>query len=448
MKDENILYWIWLAEACGIASKSFGRLVTRYDDPFELYRLEEEEIEHLEGADPLLKERLGNKSLESAYSILRYCKQNKVEVVTYADPRYPARLRAIEDPPVLLYCLGKFPDVNRRLCIAAVGTRKMSEYGQETAYRIAYELASAGTVVVSGMALGIDAVCASAALEADGSTVAVLGCGVSVVYPKEHATLMKAIAKKGAVITEYPPDERPIGRNFPRRNRIISGLCQGTLIVEGAPGSGALITASLAIAQGRELFALPGKVDDNNSEGPNELIQNGAHVALQADDILHFYDFLYHDVIDYKNLSRAKRHGHAAEGALKKYGVASAVSRAPRKRSAPLTETAVSAETVPAPAAAAPRKHVTKPVTAEAPAVAVAEEPKKTPVSVDRSQEILVSLDDTSRKVLESMPLDRAVNPDAIAATGLDMGDVMTSLTMLELGGFVTSLPGGLYMRK
>ena len=447
MKDENILYWIWLAKACGFASKSFGRLVAHYDDPFELYRLEEEEIEHLEGADRVLKDRLCNKSLEAAYSTLRYCKQNKVDMITYRDPRYPARLRTIEDPPAVLYCRGKFPDVNRRLCIATVGTRRMSEYGRDTAYRISYELASAGVVVVSGMALGVDGICAAAAMEAGGSTVAVLGCGISTAYPKEHAGLMEKIAQKGAVITEYPPDEPPNGCNFPRRNRIISGICQGALVVEGAPGSGALITASRAIAQGRELFALPGKVGDDNSEGPNELIQSGAHVALAAEDILHFYDFLYHDVINYKHLSRAKKQTHDAALMMKRYGVSSRPLRTSRRAE---NEPRLAEEA--APVARAPRnrtKKETVTVTTDVPVFATASNEASTSESarVDRSQEILVSLDDTSRKVLEAMPLDRAVSPDALAATGLDMGDVMTALTMLELGGFVSSLPGGLYTR-
>ncbi len=437
MKDENILYWIWLSEACGSASKSFVNLATRYDDPFEIYRLEEDEIEHLEGVGRILREHLCDKSLEGAYSILRYCKQNKVDIVTYGDPRYPARLRTIEDPPVLLYCLGKFPDMNRRLCIATVGTRTMSEYGQDTAYRIAYELSSAGAVLVSGMALGIDGVCASAAMEAGGTTVAVLGSGISVVYPKEHTRLMESIVRHGAVITEYPPMERPNGDNFPRRNRIISGLCQGTLIVEGAPGSGALITASMAIAQGRELFALPGKVDDRNSKGPNELIQNGAHVALHADDILSFYDFLYHDVINYKGLARAKKQTLSPLRTIKKYGVSSRPLRTAATPPVPTEDKALPAE----PKRAVKKKSAEVPVTPE-------KKNEQASVSADRSQEILVSLDDTTRKVLEAMPCDRPVSPDALAATGLDMGDVMTALTMLELGGFVSSLPGGLYTRK
>lgn len=446
MKDENILYWIWLAEACGVASKSFGRLVTRYDDPFEIYRLEEDEIEQLEGADRVLKDRLCDKSLEAAYAILRYCKQNKVDVVAYTDPRYPARLRAIEDPPVLLYCLGRMPDFDRQLSVATVGTRKMSEYGRDTAYRISYELAAAGAVVVSGMALGIDGVCAAAALEAGGSTVAVLGCGISVAYPKEHTGLMAAIARHGAVVTEFSPMERPNGRNFPRRNRIISGLCQGTLIVEGTRGSGALITASLAIAQGRELFALPGKVGDGNSNGPNELIQSGAHVALQAEDILHFYDFLYHDVINYKQLSRAKKQGHKVASVLGRYGVSSRAVRMAHAEEAPVAPEGVVAEAATTERTEAARMRAPKKPKREADSVSAFAENKR--ATSDRSQELLVSLDDTTRNVLEAMPLDRAVSPDALAAKGLDTGDVMTALTMLELAGFVVSLPGGLYTRK
>ena len=261
MKDENILYWIWLSERCGVASREFGRLIEKYENPFDLYRLEEEELEHLEGISLALKSRLGDKALDSAYSIMRYCKEKKVDIIYYSDPRYPERLKRIETPPVLLYCFGKFPNFNDRLCIGMVGTRRMSEYGKQSAYKISYELASAKAVIVSGMALGIDGVCACGALSAGGDTVAVLGCGISVVYPKEHKKLMAAIGRCGAVITEYPPMEKPNSQNFPKRNRIISGLCQGVVIVEGVVGSGALITASRAIAQGRDVFALPGKIN-------------------------------------------------------------------------------------------------------------------------------------------------------------------------------------------
>ena len=441
MRDENTLYWLWLAEKCGIASKQFGRLIEKYDDPFDVYRLSEDEIEQLEGINGALRAKLCEKDLENSYSILKYCKENRVDIISYGDSRYPARLKNIEDAPILLYCLGHFPDFNSALCIGIVGTRKMSEYGKQSAYKIGYELSSAGAIVVSGMALGVDGAAASGALSAGGRTVAVLGCGISVVYPKEHKKLMEEISRKGAVITEYPPTEAPHGHNFPKRNRIISGLCQGVLVVEGAAGSGALITARRAIDQGREVFALPGKIDESNSEGPNELIREGAYPALCSDDILRHYDFLYHDVIDYSKHTKAKRKVARgdADAALKKYGVGSRVLKfandpkpqEPAQTQTPDEECFVLEE---------------KREEEQAPIEQASAEKRES--MADNSAELLAGLDETTRRVFESLPIDKAVSPDALAAAGIGVGDAITSLTMLELCGLVSSLPGGLYVRK
>ncbi|MBE6546638.1 MAG: DNA-protecting protein DprA [Ruminococcaceae bacterium] len=439
MNDENRLYWIWLSEKCGIASREFRRLAEHYEDPFELYSMSDSEIEGLEGIGAALKARLCDKTLESAYAILRYCRSHRVTILPYGDAQYPARLRTIEDPPVLLYVLGDLPDLNDRLCIGMVGTRKMSEYGRQSAYTISYELAAANAVVVSGMALGVDGVSACGALAAGGTTVAVLGCGISVVYPKEHEKLMKAIARHGAVITEYPPDERPFGGNFPKRNRIISGLCQGVLVVEGAAGSGALITAQKAISQGRELFALPGKINESNSDGPNELIRHGANVALCAEDILRHYDFLYHDRISYKGLQRAKRERPEEERVLRQYGVAAVYAGGRKKR-----KVADFMENSGAYAEQAPPKEPF-PQQMQVPPSA---EPKPKKVTHTASAEALNALDETTRKIFAALPLDRAVSPDAPELSEIGIGEVITALTLLELSGLVESLPGGLYIRK
>lgn len=429
MKDENRLYWIWLSQRCGVASKDFGRLMERFDDPFEIYRLEEEEIEQLLGISPTQKIRLFDKSLEDAYSILRYCKQKGIDIVAYTDKRYPSRLRSIEDPPVLLYLKGKMPDMDNRLCVGMVGTRKISEYGKDSSYKISYELAAANTVVVSGMALGVDGVSACGALAAGGQTVAVLGSGISVVYPREHQKLMDAIAKRGAVVSEYPPFEKPLPHNFPKRNRIISGMCQGVLVIEGSAGSGALITANKAISQGRELFALPGKINESNSDGPNELIKNGALVALSADDILVHYDFLYHDCINYANLRKAKKGIPDVDAALKKYGAA-AECIVKRERNS----------------------NTQKPTTQK---TEQTEQTAKAEVkqNTDRSAETahtaqIEGLDENSKKVYLAMPTDRAVSPDLLSVDGLGVGDVITALTMLEISGLVSSVAGGMYIRK
>ena len=324
--------------------------------------------------------------------------------------------------------MGRLPDMNDRLCVGIVGTRKMSEYGRQTTYKISYELASSHAVVVSGMALGVDGVSACGALAAGGLTVAVLGCGISVTYPKEHAKLMREISKHGAVVTEFPPSEKPFGGNFPKRNRIISGLCQGVLVIEGAMGSGALITAKKAVSQGRDLFALPGKVDDSNSDGPNELIRNGAQATLCTEDILRYYDFLYHDRINYGGLQKAKAKSRSVDDALRRYGVASLYDRRSVSPTMPAEEPVTSEETVRTASASVPEKTVE--------------------IKADASTAILSSLDETTRQIFEAMPLDRAVSPDSLLSQGVDMGTVITALTMLEISGLVSSLPGGLYVRK
>lgn len=449
MKQKNALYWIWLSLVCGAASKDAAYLCSQYEDPFELYRLDEDELSCMEHVSAVTRERLGDKSLDEAYSILNDCHRDRVDIIPYADPRYPVRLRTIENPPVLLYCLGRLPDLNQRLCVAMVGTRRMSEYGRQAAYRIAYELSASRVVVVSGMALGVDAVSACGALEAGGTTVAVLGCGLRTVYPKEHKDLMDAIVRQGAVITEYPPYAKPCGYHFPQRNRIISGLSQGVLVVEGNMGSGALITASHAVAQGRDLFALPGKIDETSSDGPNELIRQGANIVLAAEDILCFYDFLYHKEIRSEALNKAKRHSSRVDEGLRRYGVDLArcrvepssqneempngegtrVASPPKKKSAPETAVPISDDTTHADAPPAP--------TSEA-----------ADGHPDCSEELLASVDATTRRVFSLMPTDKAVTPDHLAAEGIDIGDVITSLTLLEIVGLISTLPGGMYVRR
>ena len=448
MGDGKILYWIWLSEKCGAASREFGRLVASHDDPFELYRMDEDEIEHLDGIGRSLKERLCDKSLETAYSILKTCQKERADIITYSDKRYPARLRTIEDPPVLLYCLGRFPDFNTRLCIGMVGTRKMSEYGMQTSYSISYELASAGAVVVSGMALGIDSVCACGALEAGGETVAVLGCGISVVYPKQHKKLMQIIAKRGAVVSEYPPSEIAHGYNFPKRNRIISGLCQGTLIIECSVKSGAMITASRAIDHGRELFALPGKVNESNSDGPNLLIRQGANVALRSDDILDYYDFLYGDVINRKAHANSKKNSLVSERALQKYGVSWKKYGERYEGRSNETEEYISYPAQTKNEKAEQKKDISQNNTNTVPDT-VKEQAVLSDTEARKRKEIIASLDRVSQKVYEYMPSDKSsVTADVIAACGIDVGDVITALTMLELAGLVSSLPGGAYVRN
>lgn len=206
-------------------------------------------------------------------------------VLTSADADYPAPLREIYDPPAVIYVKGRWTE-HDRIAVAIVGSRHCSRYGERTAGHLAYELALRGVTVVSGMARGIDAAAHWGALKAAGRTLAVLGNGLSSIYPPEHRELAEAIAQHGAVLSEYPMRMPPMGQNFPRRNRLISGLSLGVVVVEAAAKSGALITADQALEQGREVFAVPGAVDSWTSEGTHQLLKQGAKLVTSVEDIL------------------------------------------------------------------------------------------------------------------------------------------------------------------
>lgn len=208
----------------------------------------------------------------------------EVRIIPFCDREsYPSLLRTIPDPPALLYMRGTLPPAE---ALAVVGARQASESGRRLTEAICSELASRGIAIVSGLARGIDTAAHRGALAAGGFTVAVLGCGIDTVYPPENRRLYQQIAQSGAILSEYPPGAPPLAGHFPGRNRIISGLCRGTLIVEAAEKSGSLITADFALEQGREVFAVPGPVFAPTAGGVNGLLKDGAHLVTEAEDIL------------------------------------------------------------------------------------------------------------------------------------------------------------------
>lgn len=208
-----------------------------------------------------------------------------IKIVTYMDSAYPSCLKAIFDPPLVLYILGKFPFPDKNN-LAIVGSRQATLYGRLMANSLAKEIAGFGVSIVSGMARGIDTAAHRGALEGDGWTIAVLGSGLDIVYPAENAWLMKEIVASGTVISEFPLGTRPLRQNFPRRNRIIAGLSMGVVVIEATKRSGALITTEYALENGREVFAVPGRIDSRYSEGTNSLIKQGAKLVTNVRDIL------------------------------------------------------------------------------------------------------------------------------------------------------------------
>ena len=248
---------------------------------------------------------LERKDISGAEAIEEQCRKTGVEILCLQDADYPDRLRSIEDPPPVIYIKGKLPPVDDRLCIGVVGTRKSSEYGRATAERIAFELAEKGGVVVTGLAEGIDSAAARGALQAGGTVIAVLGTGVDVVYPAWNTQLQDTVAEVGALVSEYPPGSTATRYSFPRRNRIISGLSLGIAVVQAPQKSGALITAAHAQEQGRDVFVVPGAVDDPGFLGSNALIRDGAQLIRGGADILEEYSFRYPELL--RNSARSRQ---------------------------------------------------------------------------------------------------------------------------------------------
>ena len=284
-------YWLWLTSM--LPPLKVAKLMRRYATPEEVYFAGEKELGELDFLAPEDIEALSKKSFDMAEHILEQCDIKNIGIVTLQDARYPRALRDIDDPPGVLYIKGSLNPLAIEPAVAIVGTRGATPYGLNAAAMFSYNLAKSGMVIVSGMAKGIDTLAHQGALRANKPTAAVLGCGADVVYPSENESLYNDIINLGAVISEFPPGTRPLGVNFPRRNRIMSGLGVGVLIVEAPLKSGALITARVAREQGRDVFAVPGGIDAPNSIGCNRLIRDYAVLAAEPADILGEYILQY-----------------------------------------------------------------------------------------------------------------------------------------------------------
>lgn len=283
---EDKLYWLALNMVPGVGPIAYRNLVTVFHDPEQVFSASPKALAAVEG--------VGEKTImaikdfpaeETAGEELKKVRDLGVYILTFTDQGYPKNLLQIYDPPPLLYCRGEFDDEASPM-VAMVGSRKGSPYGRAVTKRMSRELASAGVTIVSGMARGIDTCAHLGALEAGGKTIAVFGCGIDIMYPPENESLFRDIIDHGAVISEFPLSTPPEGKNFPKRNRIISGLSLGVVIVEASSDSGSLITASYALEQGREVFAVPGNVGMATSQGTNALIKQGAKLVEGAQDIL------------------------------------------------------------------------------------------------------------------------------------------------------------------
>ena len=278
--------WIWLTLATGVNNPKHKRIYEAYDSIADFYNGGVYEWRLCGVFSPKDIDALENTKLSQADEVINTCKKLGHDIICIDDPRYPQKLRDIYAPPCVLYVWGELPSVDDRLSIAMVGTRKATQYGVMASHKLSASLSKLGVVIVSGGALGIDSASHIGTLEADGKTICVLGCGIDYRYLMSNASMRKNIASTGAVISEYPPGTQAYPSNFPTRNRIISGLSDGVIVVEADEKSGSLITVNHALEQGREVFAVMGNINSRYSTGTNKMIKDGATPVTSYMDIL------------------------------------------------------------------------------------------------------------------------------------------------------------------
>lgn len=376
------IYWLWLAANPGLTEREKMTALMHFDSPEDCYYADAEAYSAVETLSESAVAALCNKDLNEAEAILSACEKKKIHLVTYGETAYPSYLRNIADPPLVLYYRGVLPDFDREPMIGVVGTRKASAYGLSTARQMGRQIAAHGGIVVSGMAEGIDAMATWGALDAGKTAVGVLGNGVDRIYPACNRELFRKMEQQGCLISEYPPGTAPAKWNFPKRNRIISGLSNCVLVVEAPQRSGALITARQALEQGRDVFVVPGNIGVSSCEGSNALLKDGALMATSGWDVVGEYACRYPDKIH---------------------------------------------KEIPTDQAVADKIVVDNPM----------------PPLYSDLENNAADLDDTEKAILKAIGHGEQLIDTVIAETGLDPSDVLAALTMLEVSGFVTTRPGG-----
>lgn len=389
-------HWIWLTQRPGIGTHGRAALLRLFGTAERIYAMGEREYRDTTGFEMRWLESLLDKSTDEAERVLIACDDLGIQLLTYADTRYPERLRNIPDPPAVLYYKGTFPDFDHEAAIAVVGSRRCSAYGLMYAKRFGRQIANCGGLVVSGGARGIDTMATYGAMDASAPVVAVMGCGLDINYPRENKGLFEDMARRGCLISEYPPGTPPNGRHFPVRNRIISGLCLGVLVVEAPEDSGALITANQALEQGRDVYAIPGNIGVKHCEGSNRLLREGAILVENGWDVVREYTYMFPDKLS------DGRTREALEQSARSCGVAAPVC-------------------VPA----TPEKEASCP-----PAAALQD------ISADE------------QKILDLLTAEPILADTLVARSGMPAQRVLAALTMLQIKQLALKLAGNMYQRK
>lgn len=389
---DKSVYYIWLSLALGSENPRYSTLFADFGSAKEIY--DKDDFSSFDGLSDRQKKRLEDKNLDKALEIAGICKAKGYGILTYHDEYFPERLRIITSPPPVLYYRGNLKNLNSECLISVVGTRSMTEYGRQVTRYFTRTFADSGAVVVSGMASGVDGEAHRGCLEAGGFTVAVLGTAIDKPYPKENEDLYYEIIEKGLVLSEFHPGAPTFAYNFPVRNRIISGLSLATVITEAGEKSGALITARLAVAQGKDVYALPGLTGSPQSIGTNMLLQKGVSLAYRPSDVLSKLELLFPDKI------RIPPYAYRTEQIK-------VTPRAERR------ESFIGKEVSP------PKPKLNREIG---------------------------DLEPSEKAIIDALTGEEGLHPDmVISRTGLDAGEVMSSLTVLELYGIIAEDKSGKY---
>ena len=411
------LHWIWLATRAGLGDRGRMALLQRFADAEDIYYAAAVEYAQVEGLSAEAVSSLQEKSLTEAEQILADCRRENIHILTWQDALYPKRLKNIADPPVVLYYKGSLPQVDALPCIAVVGTRSASAYGMSTAKRMGYQIAACGGITVSGVASGIDAMAMRGALSAGAPVIGVLGCGADVVYPVSNRALYADTQRQGCLLTEFPPGTPPLGWNFPRRNRIISGLSCGVLVVEAPEKSGALITARQAADQGRDVFVVPGNIDVPSCKGSNALLRDGAIAVSSGWDVMSEYQAQFPGKIT-ENRADCRQNVYPGEMEQAQPLLVAQKPKQPEKKQRRTIF----------------RKKKEIDNTASSPYID-ADKPRP-------------ALSADEEKLLSCIGADSMLVDDVISASDLPAGQVLAMLTMLEIKGVITRLPGKRIVKK
>lgn len=286
IRGDLMKYWIWLASVEGLGPVKKFALLNKFETAKRIYNATEKEILKVDGmSDKIVQNMQKAKDAKLLEKYEKYILKNDIKIINISDDNYPAKLKNIYAPPITIFAKGDISLLNSK-SIAIVGSREPSKYGIYVAEKFSKELSKEGITIVSGLARGIDTFAHVGALSSFGKTIAVLGSGIDIVYPKENAKYYREISEKGLIISEYIVGTAPESKNFPQRNRIISGLSDGVLVVEARKNSGTMITTDFALEQGKELYVIPGNITSNLSAGTNNLIKEGAKLVTDVYEIL------------------------------------------------------------------------------------------------------------------------------------------------------------------